>query len=172
MNPTQARGKKWLQSNYGLKPDEIQFTGGVPTFTTKEGNGFLTKRVIGKANKVVLFHRSEMEQLMQNPNRNSILLVPDSGEIKSMPARILAEDTETYGDVRLVRVDSETNGQSGEILLHLSRRTSESHHFRINHVPMDSMLVFRDYTGRLSISAGANGKPDFWLALRPEMISP
>jgi hypothetical protein len=169
LNPSQTRGKKYIQSNYGLRPEDIQFTGESPTFTTKLG-GFLVKRVTGKENKVALFYPGEVDKLMQQVDKNSVILVPESGEITSMPARLLEQGQEKFGDVKLVRVETETAGPNGMIMLHLAPRGADSHHFRVNHVPMDSMLVYREGDFKLSMST-ANGRPDFWLALLPEVAS-
>lgn len=162
----QTRAARYICSNYGLKKEDLKFDGS--TISTAETT-FVPKLVLGQTAKVAVFFSGEVSRLLEDPDKSQVLFVPqDGGEVVQMPARALRENSDMYKGIRMVRRGPDlSRGENGEILLHLSRRTVNSNHYRINHVPMDSMLVFRDYSGHLSVST-VHGRSDFWLALRPE----
>ena len=166
MNQSEEQALKWLITNRNVKPDEVQFNGGNPSLTTKDGHKWAVKRIYG--GKVALFRPWEFEAIVKDFANTTVLFCDGNDKpIKEIPARALKENSNGVSGIQFKYTERDIEGRPGEITLRLAQRSNTSRYRRISHVPMESLLAWPE--GQYAIhKSSMNGKLDFFLVLSPE----
>ncbi len=172
MNQSVEKGFRWLQANFKLKADDIDVDGEVPALRCRDGRAFAVKKLYG--GKVVCFYPGEFEKLVEAKNRERISLLlfndKDPSPVKEIPARVLKDNREGYQDFVFKHIDGEQGNGNGRIILRLSKRHAESRHYRIGHLPMESLLAWPEGGYKMMKSVGS-GKLEFYLELSPNIMA-